>query len=315
MKRLSLFLFVCILLLTSKTTLAQTASDYYLPLIVGSHVTLHSVGADQFSARTTINTIEGTDLISGQQYFREVGREIMDYDHSSDIFQVFWLRKDPVGNVAWGAMSEESTDIDSATIFNPAVLFFPNQYLTPGYSRDYSMIGMPNGRDSVMSITETVTVHAGTFTNCIKICQTRVDNLGNVIRREYSYYAKGIGVVKYIKDIPVDQQGTGELIEYGITGVGDDAVNQIPRNYSLSQNYPNPFNPVTNIKYSIAKEGNVKLTVYNAIGSKVVTIVNEYKPAGSYSIQFDGSNLASGIYLYRLESENYSAAKKFILMK
>jgi hypothetical protein len=85
--------------------------------------------------------------------------------------------------------------------------------------------------------------------------------------------------------------------------------------YTLFQNYPNPWNPTTTINYSIAKEGNVKLTVYNALGSKVATIVNEYKPAGNYSVQFNGSNRASGIYLYRLESGNYSAAKKFVLMK
>ena len=83
----------------------------------------------------------------------------------------------------------------------------------------------------------------------------------------------------------------------------------------LSQNYPNPFNPTTTINYSIPKEGNVRLTIYSAIGKKEATIVNEYKPAGNYSVQFNGSNLASGIYLYRLESGNYSAAKKFILMK
>jgi hypothetical protein len=97
----------------------------------------------------------------------------------------------------------------------------------------------------------------------------------------------------------------------GITG----KVNPLPFEYQLSQNYPNPFNPNTKINYSIAKEGNVSLTVYNAIGSKVAILVNEFKPAGSHSVQFNGSNLASGVYLYRLESGNYSAAKKFILMK
>ena len=90
---------------------------------------------------------------------------------------------------------------------------------------------------------------------------------------------------------------------------------QIPVQFTLGQNFPNPFNPETKINYSIAKEGHVKLMVFNAIGNKVATIVNEYKPAGNYAIQFNGSNLASGIYLYRLESGNYSGAKKFILIK
>jgi hypothetical protein len=85
--------------------------------------------------------------------------------------------------------------------------------------------------------------------------------------------------------------------------------------FTLSQNYPNPFNPSTTINYSLPKAGNVKLTIYNVIGSRVSTIVDEYKPAGNYSVQFNGSNLASGIYLYRLEAGNYSEAKKLILMK
>jgi alpha-amylase len=87
------------------------------------------------------------------------------------------------------------------------------------------------------------------------------------------------------------------------------------KSFRLYQNYPNPWNPETTINYSIAKEGNVKLTIYNAVGSKVAVIVNEYKPAGSYSVQFNAGNLSSGIYLYRLESGNYSTEKKFILLK
>jgi hypothetical protein len=89
----------------------------------------------------------------------------------------------------------------------------------------------------------------------------------------------------------------------------------IPADFNLAQNYPNPFNPVTTINYSVAQEGLVKLNVYNSIGSNVATLVNENKPAGHYSIQFNGSSLASGIYLYRLESGNFSADKKLILLK
>jgi photosystem II stability/assembly factor-like uncharacterized protein len=92
-------------------------------------------------------------------------------------------------------------------------------------------------------------------------------------------------------------------------------ISNLPAMFSLGQNYPNPFNPSTTINYSLPKTGNVKLTVYNEVGSKVASIVNEYKPAGSYQVQFNGSNLPSGIYLYRLESGNYSAVKKFILLK
>jgi hypothetical protein len=99
-----------------------------------------------------------------------------------------------------------------------------------------------------------------------------------------------------------------------IVGINDNVPVQ-SKEFALSQNYPNPFNPSTTIKYSLPVAGNVKLTVYNAIGSKVATVVNEYKSAGNYSVQFNGSNLASGIYLYRLEAGDFSAVKKFILLK
>jgi hypothetical protein len=103
-------------------------------------------------------------------------------------------------------------------------------------------------------------------------------------------------------------------VEYTtITGVTSELFNNL--SFNLQQNYPNPFNPTITINYSLAKEGNVKLTVYDAIGSKVATIVNEYKPAGKYTVHFNGSNLASGIYIYRMESGNNIAAKKLFLLK
>jgi hypothetical protein len=107
----------------------------------------------------------------------------------------------------------------------------------------------------------------------------------------------------------------GKIRMYNDTTTSVNENEGRPLNFELQQNYPNPFNPCTTINYSLAKNGHVKINVFNATGSKVATIVNEYKPAGNYSVQFNGSNLASGLYLYRLESGNYSAAKKFILMK
>jgi hypothetical protein len=96
-----------------------------------------------------------------------------------------------------------------------------------------------------------------------------------------------------------------------IKSLGKAGIND----FRLNQNYPNPFNPSTTISYSLEKEGNVKLTVYNAIGSKVETVVNEYKPAGNYSVQFNGNNLASGIYFYRIIIGESSSVRKMILLK
>jgi hypothetical protein len=105
-------------------------------------------------------------------------------------------------------------------------------------------------------------------------------------------------------------------VKYNIvTGIGDLQEKIIPERYTLSQNYPNPFNPSTTISYSLPKPGNVSLKVYDILGKEILLLANEYKPAGNYSVQLNGSNLASGIYMYRLESGNYNAAKKLILMK
>lgn len=91
--------------------------------------------------------------------------------------------------------------------------------------------------------------------------------------------------------------------------------NGIPNEYTLEQNYPNPFNPVTTINYSIPKACHVQITLYDVTGKKITGIVDEYKPAGTYSINFDASHLASGMYFYRIEAGDFAAVKKMMLVK
>ena len=85
--------------------------------------------------------------------------------------------------------------------------------------------------------------------------------------------------------------------------------------FDLAQNYPNPFNPSTTIRYQLARQSAVTLIVYNTLGQKVATLVNEFKPAGSHSINFDASEFSSGIYFYRIEAGDFTSVKKMILMK
>ncbi len=86
-------------------------------------------------------------------------------------------------------------------------------------------------------------------------------------------------------------------------------------NYTLSQNYPNPFNPSTNIQFAIPESGMVKLVIFDVLGREVTTLVNEYKSAGNYQVNFDASRLASGVYYYSLESNAFRSTRKMILMK
>ncbi len=89
----------------------------------------------------------------------------------------------------------------------------------------------------------------------------------------------------------------------------------IPSQFSLSQNYPNPFNPTTTINYSIQKDGNVSLKVYNTLGQQVAELINGNMKAGQHQVTFDASKFVSGIYYYRLEAGNNVSVKKMILLK
>jgi len=111
------------------------------------------------------------------------------------------------------------------------------------------------------------------------------------------------------------EYGAGLLKNFFKAVTSNNEKKHIPSAYNLIQNYPNPFNPTTTINYSLAKEGNVNISVYDAIGNKVATIVDEYKPEGSYSAQFKGNKLASGIYIYQLKANDFVSNKKMILLK
>ncbi|MBS1518012.1 MAG: SBBP repeat-containing protein, partial [Bacteroidetes bacterium] len=118
-------------------------------------------------------------------------------------------------------------------------------------------------------------------------------------------------------------------VDLGNNGTIDDTVfisdtvltkinntnNEIPGNYKLYQNYPNPFNPSTMIKYEIKIDGLVTLKVYNILGTEVASLVNEVKQAGRYEAEFNGSNLGSGIYYYRLQAGDFVETKRMVLLK
>ena len=97
-----------------------------------------------------------------------------------------------------------------------------------------------------------------------------------------------------------------------------DPVNivvSVPGEFTLKQNYPNPFNPSTTIEFNIAEQGLVNLSVYNLLGEKVATMVNEMMESGNHKFEFNASNLASGIYLVKMSSVNFSDVIKINLLK
>ncbi|MFH1197247.1 MAG: T9SS type A sorting domain-containing protein [bacterium] len=99
-----------------------------------------------------------------------------------------------------------------------------------------------------------------------------------------------------------------------IIGV-NDPDSQLPTEFTLNQNYPNPFNPTTRIEYSLPVQSQVKLEVFNVLGKHIATLINRTQEAGSHSISFDASDLSSGIYFYKLTSQDNVITKKMMLLK
>ena len=128
--------------------------------------------------------------------------------------------------------------------------------------------------------------------------------------KEYSYTDKnltgGTDFVYRLKQI--DNDGKYQYSK-------EVEVEVVPKEINLLQNYPNPFNPVTEIKFTLPEATRVTLRVYNIIGQEVVSLVNGVEEAGFHSVKFEGSNLPSGTYIYRLQAGSFVQTKKMVLLK
>lgn len=118
----------------------------------------------------------------------------------------------------------------------------------------------------------------------------------------------------YIMFDVVPDSGTIHMKNENVTGVLENTGSQILSPY-LMQNYPNPFNPITKINYQITENSYVTLKVYDLLGREVRTLVNKRLHSGSYSVEFNGTNLPSGFYLYKLNAGNFTSTKKLVLLK
>ncbi len=129
--------------------------------------------------------------------------------------------------------------------------------------------------------------------------------------RSYSYTDAGLSSGIYFYRIKqIDYNGSFKYYELGST-----VEIATPEVFDLAQNYPNPFNPATRIDYSIAKVSNVELVIFNGIGEEIAKVVNEVQQPGSYTVNFDASNLSSGVYFYKLAAGDFISIKKMILLK
>ena len=116
---------------------------------------------------------------------------------------------------------------------------------------------------------------------------------------------------------------TGELdtVLIGTPSAVDDALSAaIPEHYYLEQNYPNPFNPETNIRYDLSHQARVSIVIYNAVGQKIRTLVDEAQPGGNYQIRWNGQDdlntqVSNGLYFYKLNADGFVKTRKMVLMR
>jgi hypothetical protein len=128
--------------------------------------------------------------------------------------------------------------------------------------------------------------------------------------KDYTFTDNKVGSGKYnyrLKQIDIDGSiNYSKIIEVDLIA---------PLKYELSQNYPNPFNPVTTINFSLPEAGNVKLTLYNLLGEKIKTLVNEFKEEGVHTVNFNANDLQSGLYIYKIEAGLFVQTRKMMLLK
>lgn len=138
-----------------------------------------------------------------------------------------------------------------------------------------------------------------------------------------SWETQPSGVTNYLNAVFMVNQNVGYIAGNDGTilkttngGIGIKQIStNVPIDYSLSQNYPNPFNPATNIEFSVPKQGIVRITLYDISGREAAVIANENLQAGTYRADFDGTNFSSGIYFYRMISDDFSKTMKMVLVK
>ncbi len=155
----------------------------------------------------------------------------------------------------------------------------------------------------------------------LSIRDTVINNFQTTIREVVGlpsnsklYFARNIGMLGSGKNYWVDTAIVNGNVFSNITDVKEN-YKHIINEFVLYQNYPNPFNPTTTINYALLKPGFVAIKLYDVMGREIKTLLSEEKSRGSYSLQFDASNLSSGIYFYKMIANGFIQTKKMILLK
>lgn len=190
-----------------------------------------------------------------------------------------------------------------------------NHFLTTEHLRDVDTYRHPSDSNNANLTKVTVCGDNGKIMTSDNGGLTFFDQAGGDSRHLY-----GVSLRQYDAGIIVGEIGSAAsgamlfTLDNGVSGINPIST-EIPEKFELSQNYPNPFNPSTKINFSMSVKGQAELTVFDMSGKVVATLVNSYLNAGSYEYEFNASNLASGVYFYKLVTNDFVSTKKMTLIK
>lgn len=207
-------------------------------------------------------------------------------------------------------------------IKNQGNLVFSDEVIVARQTRGFVVMDYENDGDL-----DIVTVNERLEENGISVYLN--DGLGNFTVRENCYFPYADGKPWSIVASDFDLDGRTDIaltstsdslyvlynLGGGTVGIKGEEVTKIPTKFELSQNFPNPFNPTTTIQYSLPFSEKVSLKIFNLLGEEVKTLTDDFQEAGKHSVQFNANNLASGIYLYRIQAGSFVETKKMILIK
>jgi Secretion system C-terminal sorting domain len=210
-------------------------------------------------------------------------------------------------------------DPDRHTFQNPTT--FGDQWMQT-YTQTLTITGLPPTNSSVtlnamVDAYGSMTLPGGATYDALRI---REDvTISGITSVSYSFVSRSgaqVNISAVSSNPPTSGVIDAESTSYNLAIISSvEQIDAVPQEYGLSQNYPNPFNPTTNIEYTIPEASFVQLKVYDILGNEVATLVNEEQSAGTYRADFSGNDLASGMYIAKLQTGNYHKTIKMSLLK
>ena len=188
---------------------------------------------------------------------------------------------------------------------------YSGTYTVPGTGWKYIELTTPFFYDGTSNLLVEICFNNSGYTTNSTVYGTTA---GSTIVHNHQDISNGDGCTQITTPSTVTARPNVSLMFTSLSSVHNGASN-LPKDYMLSQNYPNPFNPVTKIEFALPKQSYVTLKIYDLLGREVASLINDTKPAGYYSVDFDAGSLSSGVYIYRMISGTYSQTMRMVVVK